>query len=170
MLVNNKGYVAEYWMFNTIIDCGEISNKQDINITISQREHEMMNEYEPYQTLSDKEHKKLNKYLMNDNHTNFNGNEYNKFNSNNRKCKNTKHPKSERYNRNKIESNRMYTKKEPYQYINLQKTTNTNCNKREMQYMPKNSRIYEYGGTQREVMLDSFTKPTLDKNYNPNFL
>jgi len=193
MLVNNKGYVTEYWMLNTIIDCGEISNKQDldINITISQRELELMNEYEncvtmlnnepsSFESLDSKsrmlrnnlgkaqvvpvvnEPEKLNKYRMNDYHNNCNGNEYNEFNSNNRKCKNTKHPKSKRYNRNKNESNRMYNEKESYQHIYLQKTTNTDCNKREMQYMPKNSRLYEYGGTQRKVVLDSFTKPTLD--------
>jgi hypothetical protein len=157
MLVNNKGYVTEYWMLNTIIDCGEISNKQDldINISISQREIELMNDNEP---------EKLNKYLMNDNNININGNEYNEFNSNNRKCKNTKHPKSKRYNRNKNESNRMYTEQESYQHIYLQKAANKNCNKREMQYLSKNSRLYEFGGTQRKVMLDSFTKPILDKN------
>lgn len=170
----------EYWMLNTIIDCGEISNNQnlDINITISQRELELMNENEPYPTLSDKldsstmlnnEPEKLNKYLMNDNNININGNEYNEFNSNNRKCENTKHPKSKRYNRSKNESNRMYIEKESYQHIYLQKTTNKDCNKREMQYLSKNSRLYEYGGTQRKVMLDSFTKPTLDNNWSKNY-
>jgi hypothetical protein len=161
MLVNNKGYVTEYWMLNTVIDCGEISNKKglDINITISQRELETMNEYEP---------EKLNKYLMKDNYTNYNGDEYYEPDSNNRKCKNTKHPKSKRDNRNKNECNRMPTEKESYQHIYLQKTTNTDYNKRTVQYLPKNSRLYEYGGTQRKVMLDSFTKPTLDNWYTSN--
>ena len=198
MLVNNKGYIMEYWMLNTIIDCGEISNKQDLDINISQQELEFMNKNEHSLTKSEKllylsksynepnlsksdeldtnsfksknyksvnKPKKLNKYPMNDNIINYNGNEYNEFNSNNRKCENTKYPKSKRYNRNNNESNRVYTEKESYQHIYLQKTANTNCNKREMQYLPKNSRLYEYGGTQRKVMLDSFTKPTLDNNY-----
>ena len=158
MLVNNKGYVTEYWMLNTVIDCGEISNKKglDINLTISQREVESMHEYEP---------EKLNKYLMKDNHTNYNGDEYYEPDSNNRKCKNTKHPQSKRYNRNKNECNRMPTEKESYQHIYLQKATNTDYNKRSVQQLPKNSRLHEYGGTQRKVMLDSFTKPTLDNWY-----
>ena len=118
MIVNNKEYVMEYWMLNNIIDCGEISNNKwqtctgttcrsrcdlNINITISQRELELMKEKEHSITLLEKQPnrfesldygkaqsvnkppKKLNKYRMNDNIINYNGNKYNEFNSNNRK-------------------------------------------------------------------------------------
>jgi hypothetical protein len=61
----------------------------------------------------------------------------------------------------------MSTEKESYQHIYLQKAINTDYNKRPVQHLPKNSRLYEYGGTQRKVMLDSFTKPTLD-NWSPS--
>lgn len=155
MLVNNKGYVTEYWMFNNIVDCGEVSNSQelDINIAISELELELLNEYEE---------EKLNNEYMNDNNNKYYGSQYNEFDSNNRKCKNTNYPKSKGRNRNKNKSYRMYDETESCQHIYLQKTVSKNCNKGAVQELSKNSRLYEYRGSQRKIMLDSFTKPILD--------
>lgn len=86
MLINNKGYVTEYWMFNNIVDCGEISKEQELdsNIAISELEQQMLIEYEEKLNNSfsasrlsrDEENKQNNLVASNNSRSNYVLNDY----------------------------------------------------------------------------------------------
>ena len=46
MIVDNKGYVLEYWMINNMVDCGKIEK----NKSLTDEEYKFLNEIEVEKT------------------------------------------------------------------------------------------------------------------------
>lgn len=160
----NKDFV-DFWFTGSLKDCGENNNN---NIVI-------LNEIEVYE---DNMIKKLNyncselntnnsneSYVISSN-SNFNESDYAT-----RICNKTK-PRSSQRNRRKNTNDRNETitetndcnKYNTSKYINIQQNTSRTIktSKRELLSMQQKSRIYEHRSRKEKILLDSFTKPTLD--------
>jgi hypothetical protein len=152
MTITVNNYISDYWLTDNIIDCG--------NIIIDEDQDNLNNCY----NINDINDMNINEEKLNNNHKyedDYNNKIENEFipriTKFNRKCKNgciTKYY-NRRYNdRNKHSNDRMYNKKESYQYNEIHKHTISNSSYDQMHALPQNSRIYEY--EKRKNMLDTF--------------
>jgi hypothetical protein len=157
----NKDFV-DFWFTGSLQDCGENNNN---NIVI-------LNEIEVYE---DNMIKKLNYNCSELNTNNINESYFTSSNSifnesdyTTQNCNNTK-PRSSQRNRRKNtnDRNESITKTSNYitnKYINIQQDTSNiiTTSKRELLSVQQKSRIHEHRSRKEKILLDSFTKPTLD--------
>jgi hypothetical protein len=157
----NKDFV-DFWFTNSLQDCGEINNNNIVNL----------NDIKIYE---DNIIKKLN-YNYSELNTNNSNESYsatsdsiiNESDYTTQICDNTKSRTSQTNRRkNTNDRNEPITETSNYnskKYINIQQNTSRTIktSKRELLSVQQKSRIYERRSRKKKILLDSFTKPSLD--------
>ena len=142
MLVNN--YSSKYWFDNNINDCSNNLFDDDIELIIDIDEK-----------LKDDHDNKLNTNKLNAESKYRNQS----FASRNRKFKNTENNNRSKFNRYENTNNRIINSKKTNTYIDIQRSNDSNNNKKNMSKMSPPSRISEYKG--RNILLDTYPKPRI---------
>jgi hypothetical protein len=159
IVLNSDKYVESYWMIDGVVECCELENIQNENLS-----------HKEIKDIYEESFKKLNNNINTNNGIeSINGNE--SYMSNNprtyqtdRRTTNRKNKNKQGISRGKIRTMRECTGEEADQYIIIQKTINGDNNKRKVYKMPEKSRLQEYR-ERRCLLLDPFTKPRIiDKN------
>ena len=141
MIVVVNDYSVKYWLDNDIKDCSNNSSNDTIEL-------EILCEYEKlkdnYNTINSD---KNNGEIINRNKD---------INSKNGTIKFTKNPNRQEFNRYENKNNKFLDSKKTNKYINIQRSHNTNNNKKTMYDVSSSSRISE--PSSKITLLETYTK------------
>jgi len=159
MIYDVKEHFSDIWFSNSIEDCGDINICTKTNYTC---------DYD----IPNNDSEKLNKEHWNDNDDNDNitnepqyeyGDGNREYNSTNRNQPKSIVPKRSHRNRAQNSTIEFISRKNTPKHKSIQQNISPHYNERKMPLLPKKCDLYVSRSSEKQVLLDSFTKPRINR-------